>query len=170
MKRFSLFLFLSLSANCFSQKSNWLTDHQIGGQLGYYYSKINTIDAGLNYYWSINPSPGNNRKNNWNTHTFGPFACADLNFIHGTCYVGERFGFNYHYRSMVSFNICPAIEHIAKNDFRLGTDVGVSVFGFLLYYGYYSPIGSEKMEGISAHRIGIRIVFNMATLNTTPYM
>ena len=164
-----LFYFLLITANCFSQDGSRVTDHHLGYQLGYFYAKENTIDAGLNYYWSINPKFNVNGNYYYKTHTFGPFACADLNFVNHTAYVGQRFGFNYHYYSMVSFHISPAIEHYTQQDFRVGGDVGVSFFGLCFYYGYYVPVGNFILPGISYSRFGIRCVFNMAPVNTTPF-
>ena len=144
-----------------------MTHNDPGVQLGYAFMKSSMLDAGVNYYRSINPNT--KKGQGLLAYTFGPFASADLYFINGITYAGERGGIHFHYLNITSLQVNAAIEHIHAKDWRAGSDIGLSFFGIMLYYGYYFPIGNNTMPGVSPGRFGVRLIFNCAPIYTTPF-
>ena len=161
-----IFLFLFANDSLAQMKKTHETVNELGGQLGFSDQNSKSIEFGVNYYWSINNDFACGKLH---AHNFGPFACGEINFVKGITYIGEKAGFNYHFNNIYSVQISPTVEHFAKKDFRVGGDVGVSLLGIYAYYGYYLPIGPEKIPGTSPSRFGVRLVFNMAPVETTPF-
>ncbi len=124
-----------------------------GFQLGYSYSKAHIVEGGINAYW-FKKTP------NVHYHVFGPFLTATGIFTKDASYVGQRFGFNYHFMYKYAFRISPAIENNCKDDIRIGADLGISYLGLYLYAGYYEPVGNFESDRFTKFRFGIRYVLN----------
>ena len=56
--------------------------------------------------------------------------------------------------------ISSAVESIFKNDLRIGCDLGISLAGLHLSYGYYHSFGQKTITLMSEHRIGLTFILN----------
>lgn len=144
------------------------SDHATGVQIGYARFGYNQVEFGLNHYWSYN------RNQNYDTsaiqwsHTFGPFVSASFVFKNGSgLYVGPKIGFNYAVPSVLSLRISPSIEYVRNNEWYAGCDIGGSLLGLFLYYGYYYSMSPTELPEYNNHRFGIRFIFNEAPINTS---
>jgi hypothetical protein len=143
-------------------------DHATGIQCGYARFGYNQIELGLNHYWSYARHFTYGDSSLTRSHTFGPFACATFVFKEKSgLYVAPKFGFNYAFPNMLSFRISPSIEYIPHHEWYAGFDVGGSLLGVFLFYGYYISLSDTELPGYSNNRFGIKIILNEAPFNTS---
>ena len=139
--------------------------HHPGVQAGYANAQANRLELGANYYWS---AVVHSRKNKESYHTFGPSASAIVLFPPHKAIAGLHAAVDYHFWWGTGPRINLAYENYFNGDQRIGIDVGVSCIGFFLYGGYYQPVGKLETQGISAWRLGIRFVLNVAAGDAVP--
>ena len=162
--------FFSLSLAVFGQESpgySLNTEQEFGAQLGYSYSQVSKIDLGANFYWS-KKKLFTDTKTKDIYHTFGPFISVTGIFANHNFYVGKQIGFNYHYDSFYCPRLTLAYEDNFHTDKRIGAEIGASFLGLFLYGGYYYPVGKMEANEISRFRIGIRLIFNEASIIGSP--
>lgn len=162
----SFFIFLLAPSKMNAQ--NTVMDHATGLQFGYARFGYNQLEFGLNHYWSYVKNARYNTPAVVWSHTFGPFVSASFLFKDGSgLYIGPKVGFNYSVPSVLSFRISPSIEYVPHHEWYGGCDVGGSLLGLFLYYGYYVSLGSTELPFYNNHRFGIRIILNEAPFNTS---
>lgn len=159
---------LLICSQMVSAQNDSYFDHATGIQLGYARCGYNQVELGMNHYWSYVRHRNYDDSLLARSHTFGPFASAAFTFKSGSgLYVGPKLGFNYAFPSMLSFRISPSVEYIPRHEWYAGCDIGVSLLGVYLYYGYYASLQSTEISGYNNHRIGIRFILNEAPFNTS---
>ena len=136
-----------------------------GIQFGYANMGQHRIEAGVNYYWTLVQST---RKKSTEFHTVGPSAGLNLLFLNGRSVTGMQAGLNYHLYHVVCPRIAIHYENYFNGDQRIGADLGASFAGFFIYAGYYPAIGNRRSEGVSAFRGGLRFVFNLVLIDSSP--
>jgi hypothetical protein len=138
-----------------------------GFQLGYAYSGLSKVEAGANYYWTIEQCT-NRKKGEFVYHTFGPSAGLTVLFLPDRTLTGMQAGVNYHFYLPVCPRMSINYENYFNGDQRIGAELGASALGFFAYAGYYQPVGNRETKGLTAFRVGIRFVFNMVLIEAAP--
>jgi len=159
--------FLTFVIICCTKICTAQEEQKPGFQLGYSYPGLSRIDVGANYYW-VFVQITDKKTGDLQFHTVGPSAGLNMLLLPNRTIVGMQAGINYH----LYLTVCPRIninyENYFNGDQRIGAELGGSLAGLFAYAGYYLPVGHTETKGVSAFRLGLRFIFNMALIDAAP--